>query len=303
MKTGYLYVLVHPTDLNLYKIGVTTRDPMKRLAEHNSHHQKHAGRLVKETGKKWEIKTYIEVADPVWAESVFWGSTPLADIPFLGGVEVQKMEWEWVKNGLDAAKKAGLRPSPKELPDHVYAYTVWMKRRLEGRDITLLGYIRSKIGNAQATFRCSNSHQWKTQVVSVAEGKGCTICGVGEKDPEEMRKIIKPSYLCWLIHPDKPGFIKIVLVSNLLNQRKDGWLIHRYRDVEEDPILAESLIWELLGASKPNHNSPLKIDERIVEQAFRDLIYRLRHEIALIEKEYEKRFLLKPISASEETLA
>ncbi|MFW2539221.1 MULTISPECIES: GIY-YIG nuclease family protein [unclassified Legionella] len=157
MKSGYLYVLTHPSDINLFKIGQTTRDPLKRLAEHNSNYKEYTGRLVKETGQKWEIKTYIEVPDPYWAESVFWGSTPLADIPFLGGIEVHTMEWEYVQRGLDAAKNAGLRPSPKELPDHIYAYTAWMRKRLEGRDITLLGYVRSKFG--KATFRCGNGHE------------------------------------------------------------------------------------------------------------------------------------------------
>ena len=31
-KAGYLYVLVHPSDLDLYKIGVTVLRPEKRLA-------------------------------------------------------------------------------------------------------------------------------------------------------------------------------------------------------------------------------------------------------------------------------
>ena len=36
MKSGYLYVLVHPSDPDLYKIGVTILRPEKRLAQHNS---------------------------------------------------------------------------------------------------------------------------------------------------------------------------------------------------------------------------------------------------------------------------
>jgi T5orf172 domain len=35
MKSGYLYVLVHPSDPDLYKIGVTILHPEKRLAQHN----------------------------------------------------------------------------------------------------------------------------------------------------------------------------------------------------------------------------------------------------------------------------
>jgi predicted GIY-YIG superfamily endonuclease len=52
MKAGYLYVLVHPSDPDLYKIGVTIFQPEVRLAQHNSQHEKHAGRIVKETGQK-----------------------------------------------------------------------------------------------------------------------------------------------------------------------------------------------------------------------------------------------------------
>lgn len=292
MKSGYLYVLVHPSDLNLYKIGQTTCDPMKRLAQHNGNLEEYAGQLVKETGQKWEIKTYIEVPDPYWAEAVFWGSTPLADIPFLRGIEVHKMEWDWVEKGLDAAKKAGLRPSSKELPDHVYAYTSWMKKRLEGRDITLLGYVKSKAAG-KANFRCSNGHEWRTRPSFVAEGEGCPTCGVGERGPEEMKRLINLAHLYLLTHPDKPGFIKIVLASNTQEQgfkENDGWMIHRYRDVEEGPIMAESLIWKLLGISKPNNGEEIEVDIHVAEQAFRDLIYRIRGEIALTEKAYEKRF-------------
>ncbi|MBN2433827.1 MAG: GIY-YIG nuclease family protein [Spirochaetes bacterium] len=36
MKAGYLYVLSHPSDPELYKVGQTTRHPEERLAEHNS---------------------------------------------------------------------------------------------------------------------------------------------------------------------------------------------------------------------------------------------------------------------------
>ena len=123
MKSGYLYVLVHPSDPDLYKVGQTTRLPQERLVEHNSDYSKHAGRIVKETGQKWELKTYIAVPDPNWAETVFWGATGLADIPFRRGIEVERMEWKLVQAGLKAAQKAGVRPPPKPLPDYVYAYT------------------------------------------------------------------------------------------------------------------------------------------------------------------------------------
>lgn len=289
MKSGYLYVLVHPSDPDLYKVGQTTRHPKERLVEHNSNYEKYAGQIVKETGQKWELKTYISVPDPYWAETVFWGATPLADIPFLGGIEVQEMEWEWVQAGLDAAKKAGVRPPPKPLPDWVYAYTARMKKRLEGRGITLLGHVRSKHG--KSNFQCSNGHEWRTVSNNVAEGEGCPQCGIGKKTPEEVRQAIKPGILCLLIHPDKTGVIKIGMTYSTLEQCYaenvwDDWEVHRYRNVEE-PVLAESLIWELLGYPLPNDREPINIDLSIAEQAFRDLHYRLQSEIALAEKEKE----------------
>lgn len=291
MKSGYLYVLTHPSDPKLYKIGQTTRDPVERLAEHNSNYNESAGKVVKETGQKWEIKTYIKVPDPYWAETVFWGSTPLADIPFLGGIEVHIMEWEWVQHGLEAAKKAGLRPSPKELPDHVYSYTVWMRNRLKGREITLLGYIKSRHRGARANFLCDNGHEWRTDPESVATGAGCPECGAGERSPEEMLRLIKPSYLNLLINPNQLGCIKIRLECPESEQNPDedaGWESHRFRNVEENPNLAESLIWSLMGRSKPQDGEAVKVDLDVAEQAFRNLIYRLRYEIALQEKERER---------------
>lgn len=101
---------MHPSDPDLYKIGVTVLQPEKRLAQHNNQHDKYAGQVVKETGQKWELKTYIAVPDPYWAERAFWGATPFPDLPFRRGVEIEKMDWPLVQKGLDAAKKAGIRP-------------------------------------------------------------------------------------------------------------------------------------------------------------------------------------------------
>ncbi len=185
---------------------------------------------------------------------------------------------------MDAAKKAGVRPQPK-LDDHVYAYTAWMNKRLKGRDITLLGHVRSKFG--KSNFQCSNGHEWRTVPNNVAEGEGCPQCGIGEKDPEEIRQAIKVGILCLLIHPDKPGVIKIGLTYSTREQSCeenawDDWQIHRYRNVEE-PILAESIIWDLLGYPLPHDREPINLDLGKAEQAFRDLIYQMRSVIALAE--------------------
>ncbi len=282
--SGYLYVLTHPSNPNLYKVGQTTRNPAERLAEHNCNYEEYAGRLVKETGQKWELKEYHAVPDPAWAETVFWSATGLKDIPFRGVIEIETMTWEQVQKALDVAKKAGVRPPAKELQDYVYAYTAWMKKRLVGRDITLVGNVTSRSG--KATFRCSNGHQWRTRSAFVAEGEGCPECGIGNRKLEEIWQAAKLGYICLLTHPDKPGFIKIVLTYNIQRYESaiwEDWEEHRYRFVE-DPVLAERLIWELLGQPLPHDREPIKIDLSVAEEAFRDLIYKMYHEIALVEK-------------------
>lgn len=114
MKPGFLYVLGHPSDPNLHKIGVTVRDPKIRIKQHNKNFKTYAGRIVLETGQEWQVKTIIEVEDVYWAEAVFWNATPLADIPFLGGIEVAELEWNYIEKALRAAQQAGVRPAPKK---------------------------------------------------------------------------------------------------------------------------------------------------------------------------------------------
>lgn len=286
--SGYLYVLTHPSNPNLYKVGQTTRHPLERLAEHNCNYEEYAGQIVKETGQKWELKEYHAVPDPSWAETVFWSATGLAEIPFRGGIEVETMEWAQVQKALDVAKNAGVRPPSKQLPDHVYAYTAWMKKRLEGRDITLVGYVKSMV-SGKATFLCSNGHEWRTGCKAVTEGEGCPECGIGNRKLEEIWQAAKLGYICLLIHPNRPGFIKIRLTYNRQCYERNAWEdweVHRYRFVE-DPVLAERLIWELLGHPIPKDREPIRINLSVAEQAFRDLIYQMHREIALAEKKKE----------------
>jgi hypothetical protein len=287
MKPGYLYVLVHPSDPDLYKIGVTILHPEKRLAQHNRHYEEYAGKIVSETGQQWKLKTYIVVPDPYWSEKCFWGATRFPDIPYRGGIEVERMEWRLVEKGLDAAMRAGARPGPGPMPDYVYANNAWLKKRLAGRGITLLSHVRSKHG--KSNFRCANGHEWRTMPNNVAEGAGCPHCGSGTGDSEQIRQVVKTGYLCLLIHPDKPGLIRIELTSgtpgNFYEVNEwDDWQVHRHRYVEE-PSLAESLIWQLLELPRPYDHEPVAVDLGVAEQAFRDLVYAMHAEIALSEKQ------------------
>ena len=171
MKSGYLYVLVHPSDPDLYKIGVTILHPEERLAQHNRQYEERAGQIVKETGQKWELKTYIVVSDPYWAETVFWAATPLADIPYRGGIEVQKMKWQWVQRGLDAAENAGLRPPPQETP---VRNREWMLKQLEGTGITMIGRYGGLIRHTE--FQCANGHVFKESAGHLSYRKSCPCC-------------------------------------------------------------------------------------------------------------------------------
>jgi hypothetical protein len=166
MKLGYLYVLTHPSDPNLYKIGVTTLHPEERLAQHNRHHEEYAGQIAKKTGQKWELKIYIEVSDP------FWGSTPFTDIPFQGGIEVKKMEWQWVQKGLDAAANAGVRPPPTRATS--VKNSDWMLEQLEGTGIKMLEGYRGLVRGME--FQCEKGHVFKESAGLVANRKSCPCC-------------------------------------------------------------------------------------------------------------------------------
>ncbi len=205
-------------------------------------------------------------------------------------MELKEVVGHTTPKELDAAKKACVRPEPGPLPDHVYAYTASIRKRLEGRGITLLGYVRS-MRSGKSNFRCSNGHEWRTTPMHVGEGQGCPECGIGERDPEEIRQRIKAGVICLLTHPDKPGFVKIGLGYGTLEEvcREwpwGDWEMHRYRNVEE-VALAESLIWKLLGEPLPHDREPIKKDLNVAEDAFRKLIYAMREEIALAEKAKE----------------
>jgi len=173
MKSGYLYVLVHPSDPDLYKIGVTVVRPEERLAQHNRQHEEYAGKIVKETGQEWELKMYISVPDPYWAEKAFWGATHFPDIPFRAGIEIEKMEWQLVQKGLEAARRAGVRPPPPSQPKRV-RNSEWMLERLEGTGITMITRYRGLVTHVE--FQCENGHVFKESPGVVANRRSCPCC-------------------------------------------------------------------------------------------------------------------------------
>jgi hypothetical protein len=170
-KAGYLYVLVHPSDPNVYKIGVTILPPEKRLAQHDRQLTKPAGRIVQETGQKWEIKTVIDVPDVYWAEQAFWGETPFPLFYPYDGVEVERMEWAMVQKGLDAARQAGVRPPP---PNKLVRNREWMAQQLEGTGITMIGRYRGLVTGIE--FQCEKGHVFNESPGVVANRKSCPCC-------------------------------------------------------------------------------------------------------------------------------
>jgi hypothetical protein len=286
-RSGYIYVLVHPSAPDLYKIGVTTRKPSRRLAEHNTNYDAYAGRIVKETGQKWELKEFHAVPDVYWAESAFWGTTHFPLIPYRFGVEVEKMTCDMVERGLGAAKAAGIRPKRREpqsedMPNWVNFYTASVRKRLEGRRIKLLGQVRS-IVSGRSDFLCENGHKWRTRPILVAEGEGCPDCGLGEDDPEEIKRRIGAGTVCLLKNPEKPGFVGVGVIRGGSDDDVWGdWVDHRYRKVE-NVTFAESVLWDLLGRPLPHDRKPIKMDLKKAEEFFRNLTSEIHERVTLIE--------------------
>ena len=114
-QDGFLYILRHPCrtfsdygvdeDEYLFKVGVTTRTVNIRLKQHNTDFNKHAGKVVQETGELWEVHEVYLVQNIYVAESMFWKNTKFADIPFMGGVEVIAMKPDEVQKAMQAVLK------------------------------------------------------------------------------------------------------------------------------------------------------------------------------------------------------
>jgi hypothetical protein len=168
MKPGYIYVLMHPSDPKLVKVGRTTQKLERRIAQHNTDYTQIAGQIVKETGQKWELKEYIEVPDPVHAEAAFWEMLH----PF-GKEEVMRLEWHWVQQCLDHAKKAGVRQPPKPRSSPV-RNREWMLGQLEGTGITMLGHYRGLLTFVE--FQCEEGHAFRESPGLVANFESCPLC-------------------------------------------------------------------------------------------------------------------------------
>lgn len=182
VKVGFLYVLIHPSDQYLIKVGVTTRSPERRLKEHNSQFDTVAGKLVAETGREWVLKEFFPVEDIYYAESTFFHRPPLTEIPYVLSNELLNLDdkylnWNWVKEGLEKAKSVGIRkdpsqpPIPKPIPKKG---AEWVASQLKGSGLKpLKGYGN---GITKVAFECLKGHVFRIGWRNLVRFPYCPVC-------------------------------------------------------------------------------------------------------------------------------
>lgn len=199
---GFLYVLSHPSNPNLLKIGVTRRSPEIRLKEHNTQFDKEAGKIVRETGQLWEISEVIDVDDVYLAEHEFWKRPPLTELPYsftnelLFLSEGTDLDQRWVQEGLKMAKAAGVRKNPLHPPIYkpvAKRGSKWVEANLEGSGISPVKGIGN--GMTKVWFECREGHAFKISGYALIGGykllrkPSCPVCNPEAFNAQEMRNI------------------------------------------------------------------------------------------------------------------
>ncbi len=197
VKSGYIYILKHPSDSSLVKVGITTRGPSERLKEHNTDLKAQAGKIVAKTGKKWELKEAHKVPDVYMAESAFHDRYPLSDMPFLKS-EVFKMDnqiftEDWVREGINLATSVGIRsdvtqpPIPKTKPKKGQE---WVKEQLKDTGIKpIKGYGN---GITRVLFECEKGHIFKLDSGTLCRFLACPVCSPESFDSYSLRRVEFP---------------------------------------------------------------------------------------------------------------
>ena len=192
---GFLYVLKHPSDPNLLKIGMTRRDPLARLKEHNRDHDKVTGEIVKTTGEPWELINTVKVDDVYLAEHAFWKRYPLDDVPFVYSNELLSLSmvgYKWVEEGLELARKAGARadpsipPIPKPTPKRG---SKWIEAHLEETGIKPLKSCGN--GITKAWFACKTGHKFKIGGYKLLRIPSCPVCNPEQFSAWELNRHIE----------------------------------------------------------------------------------------------------------------
>lgn len=182
VNAGFIYVLIHPSDPYLIKVGITRRNPEVRLKEHNTQFDKAAGRVVDTTGQKWAIKDYFAVDDIYNAESVFFHRSPLTEIPYALHDELIKLDdkfitWDWVNQGLELAKIIGIRndisqaPIPKPKPQKG---AQWIEVQLKDSGLRPLKGFGN--GITKVAFECNKGHFFRLDGRTLVRFPYCPVC-------------------------------------------------------------------------------------------------------------------------------
>lgn len=195
VKAGFIYVLIHPSDQCLIKVGLTTRNPEVRLKEHNTQFDKVAGKLVEATGQEWVIKEFFAVEDTYNAESVFFHRSPLYEIPYALSDELIKLDdkfitWDWVYQGLELAKSAGIRkvtslaPIPKPKPKKG---AQWIEAQLKDSGLSPLKGFGN--GITKVGFECPKGHVFKLDGRTLVRFPFCPVCKPECFDAYTLRRV------------------------------------------------------------------------------------------------------------------
>jgi len=195
VKAGFIYVLIHPSDPYLIKVGMTTRNPEARLKEHNTQFDKVAGKVVEATGQEWVIKEYFAVEDTYNAESAFFHRSPLTELPYALGDELIKLDdnymtWDWVSEGLELAKSVGIRkdtsqpPIPKTKPKKG---AQWIETQL--RDSGLRPLKGFGNGITKVAFECPKGHVFKLDGRTLVRFPFCPVCNPERFDNYTLRRV------------------------------------------------------------------------------------------------------------------
>ena len=178
--SGYLYILSHPSDSKLIKVGVTKREPYKRLKEHNSNLKAQAGKIVEKTGIKWQIKAVFPVPDIYMAESAFFNRYPLDCLPS-GKSEVFQIDdiftQKWIDDGIRLATEVGIRhnkdqsPIPRKEPKRGKK---WLEEQLSRAGLIAVNSYGN--GLTKVWFECGNDHKFKIDGLTLSRYLKCPIC-------------------------------------------------------------------------------------------------------------------------------
>ena len=195
VTSGFIYVLTHPSDPYLIKVGMTTRSPNVRLREYNTQFDKVAGKVVEATGQEWILKEFYAVEDTYNAESAFFHRSPLTELPYMLGDELVilddgEMNWNWVNEGLEIAKAVGVRkdtsqpPIPKPKPKRG---AKWIEAALRDSDLMpLKGYGN---GMTKVSFKCSQNHIFRISGCNIVRFPFCPVCEPERFDAYTLRSV------------------------------------------------------------------------------------------------------------------